>query len=273
MENLPPRSGRQRDAAHDRTSLRPPLPRSRREPPWWVRSAKTEAASHGRNASLRLAATSQLPGKGRVDSNAARRTLLHAEEQRVPQPRGYRTRLGQGNTSPSRRAPGGRVRSAGAKKSQALRQPNAVADAVRYLARSDRSVEQVRLHLTRRGYSSRGIQNALTTLHRSGYLGDDAVALRLAHSCLLRRPVGYETLVEILRRRGFDRETANRAGRHAYDRTTEHDVAARFLGNLPVKFEDRMRENNRRARLLVARGFAQDVIETVLGSAPAHQDM
>jgi SOS response regulatory protein OraA/RecX len=220
-----------------------------------------------------VAATSQLPGKGRVDSNAARGTLLHAEEQRVPRPRGYRTRLGQGNTSRSRPAQGGRERSPGARKRQPSLERNPVADAVRYVARSDRSAEQVRQHLTRRGYSSREIRNALSSLHRLGCLGDDVVARRLAHSYLVRRPVGHAGLVEVLRGQGFDRETANRAGREAYGLTSERDVAARFLSTLPVKFEDRSREINRRARLLAARRFSHDVIETVLGSAPADQDM
>jgi SOS response regulatory protein OraA/RecX len=174
-------------------------------------------------------------------------------------------RPGAANERPS-------AKTSGLRKPYAPRERNPLADATRYLARSDRSVEQVRLYLGRLGYAPREIQNALTALHDYGYLGDEAVALRLAQSYLLRRPVSRNALVEVLRRRGFDRETASRAVGQAYERTSEQEVAARFLSTLPVKFKDPMRESHRRARLLLARSFSQEVIEMLLGSASADQD-
>jgi SOS response regulatory protein OraA/RecX len=146
---------------------------------------------------------------------------------------------------------------------------SSLSDAVRFLARSDRSAGQVQRHLTRRGYAPGEIRTTLGRLHRLGYLDDDKVALRLAESQLLRRPVGGQGLQELLRRRGFRADTIDRAMRKLYDDTTEHTVATRFLMTLPVKLKDTMREAERRARLLRARCFSEEVIESVLSSAGA----
>jgi SOS response regulatory protein OraA/RecX len=146
---------------------------------------------------------------------------------------------------------------------------SSLSDAVRFLARGDRSADQVQRHLTRRGYASGEIRTTLGRLHRLGYLNDDAVALRLAESQLLRRPVGGQGLQEILKRRGFRADTVDRAMRKLYDDTTEYTVATRYLTMLPVKFKDAMREAERRARLLRARCFSEEVIESVLSAAGA----
>ena len=147
----------------------------------------------------------------------------------------------------------------------------ALTDAVRFLARCERSANQVSLFLSHRGYSDREVRSTLITLHRLGYLDDETVAGRVAHSQLLRRPLGRSGLLEVLKLRGFSAEIADRAVRRAYDATPEEAVAARFLKKLPVKFKDPMRETRRRAALLLARQFSEDVIEPLLASAPAEQ--
>ena len=147
-----------------------------------------------------------------------------------------------------------------------------VADAGRFLGRGDRSTDQVKSFLSGRGYSEAEIRATLRTLKRLGYLDDEAVAVWLAQARLARRPVGADALIETLKARAFSNETANRAGRKAYEATTEHAVAARFLSSLPVRFTDPRREARRRAALLTARRFPQDVIEILLAPLLFDQD-
>jgi SOS response regulatory protein OraA/RecX len=144
--------------------------------------------------------------------------------------------------------------------------------ALRFLSRSDRSANQVRRYLIGRGYSEAASQTTLRRLQRLGYVDDDGVALRLAQSRLARRPLGRAALIEALKARQFSEATAARAARAAYAGTTEQAIADRYLNTLPVRFHDRAREARRRAALLSARGFADDVIESVLGATLFQQD-
>ena len=83
--------------------------------------------------------------------------------------------------------------------------------------------------------------------------------------------MGRSALQAILSSRGFDERLVDLAVSEAYEGRTEEEVAARFLRSLPVRFTDPMRETRRRATALATRGFAQELIETVLVSELSDQ--
>ena len=152
---------------------------------------------------------------------------------------------------------------------QRMRDPLTIA--VRFLARGDRSTQQVTAFLSHHGYRPQVIRATQQTLERLGYLNDEAAALRLAQARLRRRPMGRIALVQILTTRAFSNDVADRAVRLAYDGLTEQAVAARFLRSLPRRFKDPMREARRRAALLATRGFPEDLIEPLLISGLSDQ--
>jgi regulatory protein len=145
-----------------------------------------------------------------------------------------------------------------------------IAEAVRYLARGDRSAAQVQRHLAGRGFSGTAIRRALRTLQRLGYVDDEAVALRMAEARLARRPMAREALAAELEARGFSTGAVARAVEHAYGGLSDEDMAQRFLKSLPRRFSDPAREGRRRAGLLRGRGFSADVSESVLGVSANH---
>ena len=144
--------------------------------------------------------------------------------------------------------------------------PDPIAEAVRYLARGDRSAVQVERHLEGRGFAKSAVRQALRTLNRLGYVNDEAVALRMARARLARRLMAREALAAELDGRGFAAETVARAVSGAYAGLTDEAVAERFLESLPARFKEPDRERRRRAGLLRGRGFSSDVSEAVLGS-------
>jgi SOS response regulatory protein OraA/RecX len=150
---------------------------------------------------------------------------------------------------------------------------DALRAALRFLARGDRSTNQVTAFLSSRGYTPHVIRSTCRSLERLGYLNDEVTALHLAEAQLRRRPMGRSALRGVLATRQFPDGIADRAVRRAYENTTEQAVALRFLDTLSVKFPDRVRETRRRAALLAARGFPDDVIEPLLISALADRDI
>ncbi len=143
--------------------------------------------------------------------------------------------------------------------------PDPIAEAVRYLARGDRSAVQVDRHLALRGFAKAAVRKALRTLDRLGYVNDEAVALRMAQARLARRLMAREALAAELEGRGFAAEAVARAVRGAYAGLSDEAVAERFLDSLPLRYKDPARERRRRAGLLRGRGFSSDVSEAVLG--------
>src|SRR5437764_14530859 len=93
------------------------------------------------------------------------------------------------------------------------RTPDPLATAVRFLARGDRSTQQVTDFLSHHGYRPQAIRATQRTLERLGYLNDEAAALRLAQARLRRRPMGRIALVQILTTRAFPNDVADRAVR------------------------------------------------------------
>ena len=145
-----------------------------------------------------------------------------------------------------------------------------IAEAVRYLARGDRSAAQVQRYLAGRGFSKAEIRRALRTLQRLGYVDDEAVALRMAEARLARRPMAREALAVELEARGFAPAAVARAVQRAYAWLSDEAMAQRFLKSLPRRFSDPAQEGRRRAGLLRGRGFSADVSESVLGITTNH---
>lgn len=151
--------------------------------------------------------------------------------------------------------------------------PDPLADAVRYLARGDRSAVQIKRYLAGRGWAKAAIRQTLRALKRVGYLNDEAVALRMAQARLARRLMAREALAFELKGRGFASEAVAQAVCGAYAGLTDEAVAERFLASLPLRYQEPDRERRRRAGLLRRRGFSSEVSEAVLGvdGAPFQQ--
>ena len=161
--------------------------------------------------------------------------------------------------------------SSAATRRRSRKPPDPLTAAVRLLARGDRSAYQVAAFLSSHGYSQPVIRATRRTLQRLGYLNDEATALRFAEAQLIRRPMARSALRDLLAAREFPCAVVDRAVRQAYHDTTDEAVAARFLRLLPVRFTDSAREARRRAALLASRGFSEDLIEALLGSALSDQ--
>jgi len=157
------------------------------------------------------------------------------------------------------------------RKSVSRRTRDPLTIAVRFLARGDRSTQQVTAFLSHHGYRPQAIRATQRTLERLGYLNDEAAALRLAQARLRRRPMGRIALIQVLTTRAFPKDVAESAVHLAYDGITEQAVAARFLRSLPSRFKDPVREVRRRAALLATRGFPEDLIEPLLISGLSDQ--
>src|SRR3989441_7262893 len=132
----------------------------------------------------------------------------------APRPRGTPGRLPRSVPMTSARRP-----------ERAFPKADPVAEAVRYLARGDRSAAQVQRHLAGRGLPGAEIRRALRTLQRLGYVDDEAVALRMAEARFARRPMAREALAAELEARGVSTRAVARAVQHADARLSDQDVA------------------------------------------------
>src|SRR2546422_976069 len=101
----------------------------------------------------------------------------------APRPRGTPGRLPRGVPMTSARRP-----------ARASPKDDPIPEAVRYLARGDRSAAQVQRHLAGHGFPGTAIRRALRTLQRLGYVDDEAVGLRVAEARSARRPMARGAL-------------------------------------------------------------------------------
>src|SRR2546428_12457645 len=111
-----------------------------------------------------------------------------------------------------------------------------IAEAVRYLARGDRSAAQVQRHLAGRGLPGAAIRRALRTLQRLGYVDDEAGARRMAEARLARRPMAREALAAELEAREVSAGARARAVAHAEAGPSEEGGAQRVLKGPPRPF-------------------------------------
>ncbi len=156
------------------------------------------------------------------------------------------------------------------RRARAFPEPDPITDAVRYLARGERSASQIERYLIGRGHSEKAVRSAFRTLRRLGYVDDKKAAVRVAQARLARHPMGTEALIAELTARGFPADAIHGTVRDAYKGATEQAIAERLLRALPPRSTDPAREGRRRAALLKRRGFSDDVIETLVADKVFH---
>ena len=130
--------------------------------------------------------------------------------------------------------------------------------AIRYLARTDKTVAQVEQYVQGKGASRTQGRAVIRELERRGYLNDQAYATRWAETRLLRRPMGRERLKAELLQRGFQETVTERALRKAYQSISEQELACQAL-------EGRVRRTRplQWVRFLRQRGFDDETIQQV----------
>lgn len=130
--------------------------------------------------------------------------------------------------------------------------------AVRYLARTDRTVAQVERYLRDKGATRPKAAAVVRELERLGYVNDQAYAVRWAETRLARRPMGRERLKAELLQRGFEEPVVERALKKAYRSISEQELACQVLEGRtsrtgPLQW----------VRLLRQRGFDDETIQQV----------
>ena len=141
---------------------------------------------------------------------------------------------------------------------------------LRLLAVRARSRHELLTALERKGFSEPVRTAALEKVQGFGYLDDERFARERAAALLQRGKYGPQGVKQRLQAHGLSPEAANAAVDKARD-TVEFDAetAARQVlekrGLLGRKLEPK--EHARAGRLLVSRGFSEDVVQRVLGDA------
>jgi len=141
---------------------------------------------------------------------------------------------------------------------------------LRLLAVRARSQHELLTALERKGFSEPVRTAALEKVQGFGFLDDERFARERAAVLLQRGRYGPQAVQQRLEAHGLSREAASAAVASASD-TVEFDAeaAARQVleqrGLLGRKLEPK--EHARAGRLLVSRGFSEDVIQRVLGDA------
>jgi regulatory protein len=133
-----------------------------------------------------------------------------------------------------------------------LRRGDALAAGVRALARRDRSEQELRGVLERRGVAEREREETVVALRRHGAIDDDRFACGRA-AALAERGLGDAAIAFRLERDGIDRELSAAA------LSTLEPERVRA-----VRLAERRGAGARTARWLSARGFAPESIETAI---------
>ena len=139
---------------------------------------------------------------------------------------------------------------------------------LRLLAVRARSRQELLTALGRKGFSEPVCEQALEKLRGWGYLDDERFAQERATVLLQRGKYGPESVRQRLEAHGLSPEAATRAVASASGAVEfDPEAAARQVlegrGWLGRKLEPK--ERARAGRLLVSRGFSEDVIQRVLG--------
>lgn len=141
---------------------------------------------------------------------------------------------------------------------------------LRLLAARPRSRHQLLTALERKGFSEPVRQTALARLEGWGYLNDERFAREKAEVLLRGGKYGPEAVQQRLEAQGLSREAASAAVALAQG-TVEFDAEASARQVLEKRGllgrELEPREKARAGRLLVSRGFSEDVIQRVLGDS------
>jgi regulatory protein len=139
---------------------------------------------------------------------------------------------------------------------------------VRLLAIRARSRHELRLALSRKGYSAQVQDEVLERLKEYGYIDDARFARERAASLLQRGKLGPQGVLQRLQAHGLPGEVAHEAlsaasGAVEFDAlaTARQVLERRGLLGRPLRPQERARAG----RLLSSRGFSEDIIEQLLG--------
>lgn len=141
--------------------------------------------------------------------------------------------------------------------------PDALTEATKLLASTDKTSAQLVVALQRRGYSQAEIDGALERARALGYLDDRRVATKKAKDDLRAGWVG-EALLARLIATGLDEAVARGAVKDAIAESgwIALDAARRLVAA-------RKLTGAKAGRFLASRGFEEDVVERVIGSGGA----
>jgi regulatory protein len=140
--------------------------------------------------------------------------------------------------------------------------------AVRYLARFDRTAAQVRRFLTNKGASRTQVLQVIARLSALRYLDDRAYAARWIQATLARRPMGLDRLKGELIAKGLGETLADDAIVEGLGGLDEEMLARRALD---LKRGGRKSPRQRTVSLLRQRGFAEEIIERIIGDYPSEE--
>lgn len=138
--------------------------------------------------------------------------------------------------------------------------PDALTQVTRLLASTDKTRAQLHDALTRRGYASGEIDDALRRAAALGYLDDLRVARRRARS-ELRAGWAGEALLSRLLQAGLDEPTARAAVQAEIAESGWTALAAAQALSSAKKLT-----GVKGARFLASRGFEEDLVERVIGT-------
>lgn len=142
--------------------------------------------------------------------------------------------------------------------------------AFRLLAVRQRSREEMRRRLERKGYEDAIVAKVVSELEDRGYLCDERFARARIHDRLLNRPFGRRALYSDLRKRGVDGETANAAIESILGEIPEGEVgmarkaAEHWLRTKGHRYPHAGKRNQALKGSLARAGFGFDVIREVL---------
>jgi regulatory protein len=148
----------------------------------------------------------------------------------------------------------------------------AVDSALQFLGYRPRSEYEVRQRLRRKGYPDAAIEHAVQQLLAWGYLNDRQFADFWLSNRLEHSPRGERALLQELRRKGVDVETAREAlGEQELDeQEAALDLARKRLPSL--RNLDRQTRDRRLTGFLQRRGYGWDVIGPVLKTLATEPD-
>ncbi len=136
--------------------------------------------------------------------------------------------------------------------------------ALRYLARRDRTQEQVRAYLLRLGLSQPGVRTLLRQLVRLGYVNDARYAARWTKARLARRPMGRDRLEAELLAQGLDASLVASTLALEFGERSERDLAQTLLAKGAKAV--RGASPGQLGALLRRHGFSEDLIQNLLDS-------
>ena len=141
----------------------------------------------------------------------------------------------------------------------------AMEDALRLLARSQKSIYELKRFLEGKGHKEGEIAETVTRLKSLNYLDDFKYALDWGRGRIRRHPIGMRFMRLELEKRGIEREIIGNVLRIIYQENNEKEMASTLLSQ---KLQRRPGSSHRKIPwvigLLERRGFSQEVIQEAI---------